>query len=178
MARNKRDIDRKDKQDDIIGVARALFLAQGYETTSMAQVAREAGVAPNTLYWYFTDKDDLLIAVLNGLVIESLNAHTLLNSVSFKEQLLWLIAQLEQSKRLVLTVHARIEQSEAVQLWHSQFHLMLDSLVIRTLVDKGVSTEQATIIATAGTFIVEGLLTHPHSAQQRASVIDWLVAQL
>ena len=68
MARNKRDIDRKDKQDEIIVIARALFLVQGYEATSMAQVARDAGVAPNTLYWYFTDKDDLLIAVLNGFM--------------------------------------------------------------------------------------------------------------
>lgn len=177
MARNKRDIDRKDKQDDIIAIARTLFLAQGYEATSMAQVAREAGVAPNTLYWYFTDKDDLLIAVLNRLVIESLNAHAQLTSTSVKEQLLWLIAQLEQSKRLVLTVHARIEQSQSVQQWHSQFHQMLDNLVINTLVNRGMSAEQAGIIATAGTFIVEGLLTHPHSTQQRASVIDWLVAQ-
>ncbi|MDO9178368.1 MAG: TetR/AcrR family transcriptional regulator [Agitococcus sp.] len=177
MARNKRDIDRKDKQDEIIVIARALFLAQGYEATSMAQVARDAGVAPNTLYWYFTDKDDLLIAVLNGLVLASLSEYTQLGSASIKEQFVWFIAQLEQSKRLVLTVHARIEQSQAVQLWHSQFHQMLDHLIIEKLIANGLLKEQAVVIATAGTFIVEGLLTHPHSAQQRDSVIDWIIAQ-
>jgi TetR/AcrR family transcriptional regulator of autoinduction and epiphytic fitness len=82
-----------------------------------------------------------------------------------------------KTKRLVLTVHARIEQSQAVQLWHSQFHQMLDHLIIEKLIANGLLKEQAVVIATAGTFIVEGLLTHPHSSQQRDSVIDWLIAQ-
>lgn len=177
MARNKRDIDRQSKQDEIVAVARRLFLEEGYEAASMARVAREAGVAANTLYWYFTDKDALLIAVLNGLVLEALAAHAGVQAMPLKEQLLWLIARFEQAHRLVLTVHARLEASESVRTWHDQFHGMLEGMMIGQLTARGMAAEEATITATAGMFIVEGLLSHPHTARQREQVIAWLVGR-
>lgn len=177
MARNKRDIDRQLKQDEIVAVARRLFLEDGYEAASMARVAREAGVAANTLYWYFADKDALLIAVLNGLVLEALAAHAGVQAMPLKEQLLWLIAQFEQAHRLVMTVHARLESSESVRTWHDQFHRMLEGMVIGQLTARGMAAEEATITATAGMFIVEGLLSHPHTARQREQVIAWLVGR-
>lgn len=177
MARNKRDIDRQLKQDEIVAVARRLFLEDGYEAASMARVAREAGVAANTLYWYFADKDALLIAVLNGLVLEALAAHAGVQAMPLKEQLLWLIARFEQAHWLVLTVHARLEASESVRTWHDQFHGMLEGMVIGQLTARGMAAEEATITATAGMFIVEGLLSHPHTARQREQVIAWLVGR-
>lgn len=178
MARNKREIDRQSKQDDIVTVARRLLLEEGYEAASMARVAREAGVAANTLYWYFADKDALLIAVLNGLVLQAVAAHAGLQALPMKEQLLWLIAQFEQAHRLVLTVHARIEVSAALRDWHDQFHRLLEGLVVAQLTARGMSADQARITATAGTFVVEGLLSHPHTAEQREEVIDWLVGRV
>jgi TetR/AcrR family transcriptional regulator of autoinduction and epiphytic fitness len=178
MARNKREIDRQSKQDDIVAVARRLLLEEGYEAASMARVAREAGVAANTLYWYFADKDALLIAVLNGLVLQAVAAHAGLQALPMKEQLLWLIAQFEQAHRLVLTVHARIEVSAALRDWHDQFHRLLEGLVVAQLTARGMSADQARITATAGTFVVEGLLSHPHTAEQREEVIDWLVGRV
>lgn len=175
MARNKREIDRQSKQDEIVAVARRLFLEEGYEAASMARVAREAGVAANTLYWYFADKDALLIAVLNGLVLDALAAHAGLQAMPMKEQLVWLIAQFEQAHRLVLTVHARLESSAAVREWHDRFHGMLEGLVVAQLTAQGMTLEEARVTATAGTFVVEGLLSHPHTATQRAQVLDWLV---
>ena len=177
MARNKREIDRQSKQDDIVAVARRLFLAEGYEAASMARVAREAGVAANTLYWYFADKDALLMAVLNALVLEAMAAHAGLQALPMKEQLLWLMAQFEQAQRLVLTVHARIEVSAALRDWHDQFHRLLEGLVVAQLTARGLSAEQARITATAGTFVVEGLLSHRHTSKEREQVIDWLVAR-
>jgi AcrR family transcriptional regulator len=55
-----------DKRDAIIGAARELFTTVGYETTTMARVAREAGVAVGTVYLYFNNKNDLLFAVKSG----------------------------------------------------------------------------------------------------------------
>jgi TetR/AcrR family transcriptional regulator of autoinduction and epiphytic fitness len=177
MARNKREIDRQSKQDEIVAVARRLLLEEGYEAASMARVAREAGVAANTLYWYFADKDALLIAVLNGLVLEAVTDHAGLQTLPMKEQLMWLIAQFEQAQRLVLTVHARIEVSAALRDWHDQFHRLLEGLVVAQLTARGLSAEQARITATAGTFVVEGLLSHRHTPEEREQVIDWLVAR-
>ena len=50
----------------------ALFKEQGYEKTSMSSVAKAAGVAANTIYWYYANKDDLLIAVLNREVMQAM----------------------------------------------------------------------------------------------------------
>jgi AcrR family transcriptional regulator len=52
-----------DKREAIIRAARALFTRVGYETTTIARVAREASVAVGTVYLYFKNKNDLLVAV-------------------------------------------------------------------------------------------------------------------
>ena len=65
MGKNKRDVDPQVKRDEIEAAALQLFTEHGYEATSMAMVAAHAGVAPNTLYWYFKNKDDMLVAALN-----------------------------------------------------------------------------------------------------------------
>ena len=44
--------------NEIIAAARTLFIETGYEDTSISRLAAAAGVAPNTIYWYFKDKDE------------------------------------------------------------------------------------------------------------------------
>ncbi|WP_375166439.1 TetR/AcrR family transcriptional regulator, partial [Rhizobium hidalgonense] len=51
--------DREEKRNIIISAAHELFLTQGYEATAMSKLATKAGIAPNTIYWYFKDKDDV-----------------------------------------------------------------------------------------------------------------------
>ncbi len=51
MAKNKRLENRQDKLNDIVDVARQLFSERGYEATSMQQLASQAGIAINTIYW-------------------------------------------------------------------------------------------------------------------------------
>lgn len=40
-----------------------LFAAYGYRGTSLARIARAAGVTKGALYWHFTDKEDFFLAV-------------------------------------------------------------------------------------------------------------------
>jgi len=39
---------------------------------------------------------------------------------------------------------------------------------------KGMSRPKAALMATVGTFVVEGLMSHPHSSQQFDAVVRWL----
>lgn len=174
MAKNKRDVDRQLKQDEIEEAASRLFLSQGYDATSMAHVAKAAGVAPNTLYWYFANKDELLIAVLNRLVKAALLVHAGMLSQPLSQQIMWALKEFEQASKLVTTVHARLEHSAAIRDWHDQFHQVLDQLLVSQLVAQGLAPAKAAVMATVGTYVVEGLLSHPHSAQQRQTVVDWL----
>lgn len=47
----------------LLQAAYRLFTRQGYHGTSMRQIARQAGVAPATIYHYFADKRALFAAV-------------------------------------------------------------------------------------------------------------------
>lgn len=64
-----RDVREQHKGDDpskreaIIEAARILFTTKGYESTTMAEVARHAGVGVGTVYLYFKNKSDLLYAI-------------------------------------------------------------------------------------------------------------------
>jgi AcrR family transcriptional regulator len=51
-----------DKQQRIIEAARKRFRHYGVRKTTMQEIARDADVAVGTLYLYFKDKDDLLVA--------------------------------------------------------------------------------------------------------------------
>ena len=53
-----------DREIAILKAARAIFNEKGFSKTSMAEIARTAGVADGTLYLYFKSKEDLVRAVL------------------------------------------------------------------------------------------------------------------
>jgi AcrR family transcriptional regulator len=95
MAKNRREIDSEYKRQEILLAARHLLLAEGYDATSMSRLAKEAGVAPNTLYWYFKDKDELLIAILDELVAEALAEYLSVQAQSLDKQLLWLLEKFD-----------------------------------------------------------------------------------
>lgn len=48
----------------ILGAALSLFLANGYGQTSMDAIAKKAGVAKQTVYSYFTSKEQLFTAIM------------------------------------------------------------------------------------------------------------------
>ncbi|MDI9876640.1 TetR/AcrR family transcriptional regulator [Flectobacillus rivi] len=54
-----------DVRSRIIDTASRLFYSQGYNSTGINQVIKEANVAKSSLYQYFPSKDDLLVAYLN-----------------------------------------------------------------------------------------------------------------
>lgn len=50
---------------DILRAAAALFRAQGYGETSLSDIASYVGVGRTTLYEYFTDKEDILVSLVD-----------------------------------------------------------------------------------------------------------------
>src|SRR5690606_3462050 len=115
VAKNKRDIELQVKRDELDQVAARLFLEKGYEATSMARIAQALNVAPNTLYWYYRSKDELLVGVMNHLMSQSLQQLPAINGLPLDEQMAWALREFEQSRELVATVHARLEQSEVIR---------------------------------------------------------------
>jgi AcrR family transcriptional regulator len=52
----------------IIDVAVDLFISQGYQATTLAQIAEAAEVSPTTLHTYFPNKDEILFSGLDAAV--------------------------------------------------------------------------------------------------------------
>jgi AcrR family transcriptional regulator len=60
----------RDKRQAILGAARELFASQGYEDTTIAQIAQAAGVAVGTVYLYFENKHDIVVDICLALNAE------------------------------------------------------------------------------------------------------------
>lgn len=58
---------RPDKHDAIIRAASETFLAEGFDRASLDQIAQRAGVAKQTIYSHFADKEALFKAICTEL---------------------------------------------------------------------------------------------------------------
>jgi len=56
-------------QERILQAAGRLFLEHGYESTTVADVAREAGVSRATVFWHFSDKPSLFREAFARLLV-------------------------------------------------------------------------------------------------------------
>jgi len=56
---------REERKDQLLECALRLFAEQGYHSTSIAQLIRQAGVARGTFYLYFKNKRDIFQQLLN-----------------------------------------------------------------------------------------------------------------
>lgn len=57
---------RSGTRDQILAIARRLFVNQGFGGTSIADLARELGTTTAALYYHFPSKAEILIALLAG----------------------------------------------------------------------------------------------------------------
>jgi len=56
------------RKRDIVKAALAIFARQGYASSTVDDIAREAGVAVGTLYKYYESKRHILVEVINAVV--------------------------------------------------------------------------------------------------------------
>lgn len=177
MPRNRRLQDRETKSAEIISAAARLFAEEGYENTTMASVARAAGVTTTTIYWYVEDKEALLVAVLDhllGVLMEGLQEHA---DDAPTDRLLWVVEELRQRRKVVTTVHALAETSRTVAQWHDAFHELTNAMLADELRLLGVPEEHVPATTRLGVFAVEGLLVHDLPREEQRAVLELLSAR-
>jgi AcrR family transcriptional regulator len=170
MPRNKLEQQPAEKRQEIVDAARTLFLDIGYESTSMTAIAAAAGVASNTIYWYFKDKDELLVAVLDAELEQGMSKFLNSPAADSTGRLLMVVNQLQQASRLVATVHARMHLSPAIGVWHDRFHELSEMLVQSEMNEAGIPPERAKSLVKIWIFTVEGLLAHPTSEEEKREI--------
>jgi AcrR family transcriptional regulator len=171
-----RELPSDQKRATIVDAAFALFTSLGYEATSMTTVATRANVAPNTIYWYFDNKDALLLAVLDRLVSGARAQYLQMSTqgAAFDVRMNWLIDQFSHLGGLVGAVHGRISVSDSIRAWHDEFHRLATDFFVQRLVERGANKEQAEAVVAIAFFMIEGLALHTVSDHSRDTAIRLL----
>lgn len=177
MPRNRQDQPREARREEILAAASTLFLADGYEGASMPKIAAAAGVTPNTLYWYFADKDELFVSVADLYLETLLQQHASVADHPLAEQFIWLIDSLRSVRHLVATVHARVARSPRIEQWHSGFHSQMEALFERQLTARPLGARRDAEAAVI-TFAIEGAITHDLDAQATTELCQSLMQRL
>ncbi len=66
----------EERQKQIISAAAKVFARKGYERATIADIAREAGLAEGSIYNYFKNKSDLLIQLPRQMILPGLEQLT------------------------------------------------------------------------------------------------------
>ena len=61
------------RKAQILKAAIAVFAEKGYQRATVKEIAGQAGVAPGTIYLYFQNKRDLLLAITDRVIVESVD---------------------------------------------------------------------------------------------------------
>jgi AcrR family transcriptional regulator len=162
----------------LLKVAQRLFLKRGYDGTSMSMLAEQANVAANTIYWYFEDKDALLVEVLNATMVGMTGEYLKRVDDSLESQLLWLCQVFDETSQLVSTVHTRAGLSPAVAQWHERFHSFLEAAFVEQMRRRNIPHARAKHAARITTFVLEGLISHGLPERERKELIQALISHL
>jgi AcrR family transcriptional regulator len=58
------DEDKSQRRDEIMAAAKEVFARKGFHATTIADIAKQAGLAYGLIYWYFDSKDELFHALM------------------------------------------------------------------------------------------------------------------
>ena len=56
--------DKSQRRDEIMAAAKEVFARKGFHDTTIADIAKRAGLAYGLIYWYFDSKDELFQALM------------------------------------------------------------------------------------------------------------------
>lgn len=86
----------QDRRQQILEAAVAVFAERGYQRATVKEIAARAGVAPGTIYLYFRNKRELLLALAETLIRRAADA------------LLTFHSELDVESHLALTLRDRL----------------------------------------------------------------------
>ena len=175
MPRNRQGTPREVRVAAVTDLARATFLELGYAGTTLAEIARRAGVAPNAVRWYFPHKDDALAAVVERLLDEAFGATAVAagpgvpgaaprpDALDALDALVEAVHRLSAYRTLAPAVTERAAHSAALAACQARTHRLLGARVEAVVRGVGLSGPPARRARDGLLMVLAGELVNPLS---------------
>jgi AcrR family transcriptional regulator len=129
----------------LLDVAQQLMLEEGYAAVTSRRVARQAGLTPAIVHYYFRTMDDLFVAVFRRGAEHNLERHTEALAAGDPLRALWALAGDEAGTRLAMEFsalgnHRKLIQAE-LAAYAEQFRSLQVAAVRGALADATVDPE-------------------------------------
>ena len=175
MPRNRRDVDREEKVDQILDAAAHALRTGGYDALSFSSLAADLGLARNALYWYFPTKDDLFVAAAARIFTAALSNPPV--KAGYLRRIAWGVDQLAELQPLTLALHDRARHSKAAAELNEAVQEEICERLRQVLRDH-VEPDRLDGVAQTIVVFVQGLLTTPLAAKERNRRLQFLLDQL
>ncbi len=160
MPRNRQQIPKAERESAIVAAAGGLFGSEGYQATTMAAVARAAGLTPAAVHWYFATKDDLFAAVF-GTAFAAARRRVETKPETAEDpraQLIEVLIGLQPFHGLHRAAYERMEESEAVRIAYTGAHEWLEDRLLAAVTARGCGVVPTPKLAIVGGVLLEGVL--------------------
>ena len=119
----------RDTRGEILVVASELFIEQGYEATSLREIAARLDITKAALYYHFPSKDDILRALMEpvGDIVAELvsRLEAARNSAEWADALNWVVEMIFEHMNFFRLLE---RNRHSVEQLHDAFHELQDHL--------------------------------------------------
>lgn len=176
MPRNRPDIDRDEKVKAILEVSDRQLRTSGVAAFSVAALARELGLAANSIYWYFPTRDDLLVATVEH-ALKGILARKPPGMKRLDSRILWFVEQLDELEHVRVGLHERARESSTIADFLTRLddgsRTMLRNVLTDHVPDPNLELAAQTLLAT-----IEGTRLQRLDSKTRQRVIKFAVQQV
>lgn len=120
--------DGKERRQELLDIARKMFITKGYEKTSVNDILKEVGIAKGTFYYYFASKEEMLEAMIFEVVMEGVGRA----KVILKEDSIPLLM------RILMALQAQTPEMEGADMIHAEIvkpeNAKLDQVYLRMMI--------------------------------------------
>lgn len=175
MPRTRPHLERDEKVDELVDAAVRRLLDGGYQNLSIADIARELGLAQNAIYWYFPSRDHLFVAALHKIVDGILSRKPRGSSVAAR--VVWFADRMHEFQPLRASLSARARTSEVVASFEADLYegikVLLASALSGTVPPRDLEMATDAVVA-----MVEGVVLQGVSRRKRAELIRFGLERL
>jgi TetR/AcrR family transcriptional regulator, cholesterol catabolism regulator len=177
MPRTRSELERDAKVAQVVEAAERRLRDGGYESLSIAAIARELGLAQNAIYWYFPSKDHLFVAALEQMLQQIAARKPRHGEAGPVERILWFTDQFQALSNLRGAMNDRARESQVVAEFVEKLDALLSRMLSNVLRDH-VRADELPIAVDTFRSTVEGTFVKGLSKGERRKVLTFALERL